>query len=177
MTAVTAPRSFLSTPRVGTVLLVRQFRFVAHGKGHGDADLIEACAGLLDADDPETAHSPARRRKSSATDLRSKCAISTRRWMSPGSVTERLSFFHGGVFARRARCPTAVATPAEGEDIEVVGNQPPARRWRPWRDGRIVDAKTIMLLQHLRLVELGNARCRAQRPTCAKRITEYARFN
>ena len=38
-----------------TVLLTRQFRFPAYVNGHPDGRLVEVAAGLLDADDPETA--------------------------------------------------------------------------------------------------------------------------
>src|SRR3954468_7249707 len=38
-----------------TVLLTRQFRLPAYLNGHPDGMLIEAPAGLLDGDDPETA--------------------------------------------------------------------------------------------------------------------------
>ena len=37
----------------GTILLVKQFRYPAYVTGHREP-LIEACAGLLDKDDPET---------------------------------------------------------------------------------------------------------------------------
>jgi hypothetical protein len=36
----------------GTVLLTRQFRFPTYVNGCADGMLIEACAGLLDGDDP-----------------------------------------------------------------------------------------------------------------------------
>ena len=38
-----------------TVLLTRQFRFPVYVNGHPDGMLVETAAGLLDADDPETA--------------------------------------------------------------------------------------------------------------------------
>ena len=53
MTAATARRSCPTIPDRGTVLLVRQFRMPAWLQGHAEP-LIEVCAGLLDADDPET---------------------------------------------------------------------------------------------------------------------------
>ena len=37
-----------------TVVLTRQFRFPTFVNGNADGMLIEACAGLLDRDDPET---------------------------------------------------------------------------------------------------------------------------
>src|SRR3954470_21053634 len=45
----------LYDPDRRSVLLTRQFRFPAYVNGHPDGMLVEAAAGLLDADDPETA--------------------------------------------------------------------------------------------------------------------------
>src|SRR5579863_5933966 len=74
-------------PTRGTVLLTRQFRFPAYVNGH-PAPLIEACAGLLDARDPETCI-----REETEEEIGCRLA-SVRRvmeaFMSPGSVTERL---------------------------------------------------------------------------------------
>ena len=136
-------------PARGTVLLVRQFRFVAHARGM-DADLIEACAGLLDADDPETA---IRREAEEELGyrLRSVRHLYTP-LMSPGSVTERLSFFTAE-YSPDDKVSDGGGHPAEGEDIEVVEISL-SEALAAVADGRIVDAKTIMLLQHLRLVEL-----------------------
>eukprot|EP01034_Spumella_vulgaris_P026817 gene26817-33458_t len=44
----------LFNPRRGTVVLTRQFRLPAFLNGCADGHLLEACAGLLDGDDPET---------------------------------------------------------------------------------------------------------------------------
>ena len=38
----------------GTVVLTRQFRFPTFVNGNDEGMLIEACAGLLDGDDPQT---------------------------------------------------------------------------------------------------------------------------
>ena len=45
----------LYEPRGRTVLLNRQFRYPAYVNEHPDGMFIEAAAGLLDEDDPETA--------------------------------------------------------------------------------------------------------------------------
>ena len=71
-----------------TLLLTRQFRFPAFVNGLADGMLLEACAGLLDCDDPEEA---IRREVEEETGFR----IGTPRklfelYMSPGSVTEKL---------------------------------------------------------------------------------------
>ncbi len=66
--------------------------------------------------------------------------------MSPGSVTEKLYFFIAEYSADDRRGDGG-GLAAEGEDIEVL-EWPLARALQAIREGEIVDAKTIMLLQH-----------------------------
>lgn len=131
-------------PERNTVLLVRQFRFPAYVTGHHEL-LIEACAGLLDADDPETA---IRREAEEELGyrLRDVRHIYTP-YMSPGSLTERLSFFTAD-YSPADRISEGGGHPDEAEDIEVL-EMPIDEALAAIRDGRIVDAKTIMLVQHL----------------------------
>ena len=70
--------------------------------------------------------------------------------MSPGSVTERPPLPRG------SRPPTVSRTAgaATSEDIEVL-EITLDEAMAQVRDGRIIDAKTIMLIQHLRLDMLG----------------------
>ncbi len=133
-----------------TVLLVRQFRYPAYVTGHPEP-LIEACAGLLDQNDPETAI-----RKEAEEELgyhlhgvRSLYAP----YMSPGSVTERLTFFIAD-YTPADRISDGGGAIEEGEDIEVL-EIALDEALAMIRDGRIIDAKTIMLLQHLKLELLG----------------------
>ena len=129
-----------------TVLLVRQFRYPAYVTGHPEP-LIEACAGLLDEHDPETAI-----RKEAEEELGYRLRDVRRLYtpyMSPGSVTERLTFFLAE-YTPADRISDGGGAAAEGEDIEVLEitlDEAVAQV----RDGAIVDAKTIMLIQHLRL--------------------------
>lgn len=129
-----------------TVLLTRQFRFPAFAVGHEEF-LIEACAGLLDADEPETA---IRREAEEELGyrLREVRHLYTP-FMSPGSLTERLSFFIAE-YTPDDRISDGGGHAEEGEDIEVL-EMPIDEALDAVRDGRIVDAKTIMLLQHLKL--------------------------
>lgn len=133
-------------PLRGTVLLVRQFRFPAYVTGHPEP-LLEACAGLLDADDPETA---IRREAEEELGyrLRDVRHLYTA-YTSPGSLTERLSFFTAD-YAPADRISDGGGHPDEGEDIEVI-EMPLDDALAATRDGRIVDVKTIMLIQHLKL--------------------------
>ena len=129
-----------------TVLLVRQFRFPAFVTGHAEP-LIEACAGLLDADDPETCI-----RKEASEELGYRLRDVRRLYapyMSPGSVTERLYFFLAD-YTLADRISDGGGSADEGEDIEVL-EMTLNDAFVAIGDQRIIDAKTIMLLQHLKL--------------------------
>jgi nudix-type nucleoside diphosphatase (YffH/AdpP family) len=129
-----------------TVLLVRQFRFPAFVVGHHEP-LLEACAGLLDEDDPETAI-----RREAEEELGYRLREVTHLYspfMSPGSLTERLSFFTA-TYSPGDRVSDGGGHVDEGEDIEVV-EMGLDDALAAIFDGRIADAKTIVLLQHLKL--------------------------
>jgi nudix-type nucleoside diphosphatase (YffH/AdpP family) len=133
-------------PGRSTVLLVRQFRYPAYVTGHREP-LIEACAGLLDENDPETAI-----RKEAEEELGYRLNRIERLfspYMSPGSVTERLWFFVAR-YSPADRISAGGGAPEEGEDIEVL-EMPLDEALAGIADGRIVDAKTIILIQHLKL--------------------------
>ena len=126
-----------------TVLLTRQFRYPVYVNGHPDGLLIEAAAGLLDDDAPEVA---VRR------EVEEELGVSVGEvqhvfdvFMSPGSVTERLHFF-AAPYRPVDRTTAGGGLEEEGEDIEVV-ELPFDEALDMIDDGRIADAKTIMLLQ------------------------------
>jgi len=126
-----------------TVLLTRQFRYPVYVNGHPDGLLVEAPAGLLDEDDPETAV-----RRETAEEVGVEVGHLTHvfdSYMSPGSVTERLHFFAAPYSAESMSGPGGGLVD-DGEDIEVV-ELPFDDALAMTRDGRISDAKTIMLLQ------------------------------
>src|SRR5919112_912550 len=133
-------------PRHGTVLLVRQFRLPAYVSGHPEP-LIEACAGLLDRDDPETC---IRREAQEELGYRLRDTEPVFRvFMSPGSVTERLMFFIAR-YSPDDRIGQGGGDAHEGEDIEVL--ELGLDEALAMVDcGEIIDGKTIMLLQHLKL--------------------------
>ncbi|MFH8758902.1 NUDIX domain-containing protein [Streptomyces atroolivaceus] len=127
----------------GLVLLTRQFRYPAYVNGHPDGMLIEAAAGLLDADDPSAAV-----RRESAEELGVTLGPLTRvldAYMSPGSVTECLHFF-AAPYTPADRTGDGGGLEEEGEDIEVI-ELPFVEALAMTRDGRIADGKTILLLQ------------------------------
>ncbi|MDR7230512.1 nudix-type nucleoside diphosphatase (YffH/AdpP family) [Caulobacter sp. BE264] len=132
-----------------TVLLVKQFRYPAFVNGHDDL-LIEAAAGLLDDAEPEV-----RIRAEVEEELGYRLGAVRKvfeAFMSPGSVTEILHFFIAEYDATM-RIGAGGGHPDEGEDIEVL-ELPIDQALAMIADGRIKDAKTIMLLQHLALCVL-----------------------
>ena len=74
-----------------TVILTRQFRLPTYINGNPTGMLIEACAGLLDNDNPEDC---IKRETEEETGYKiSKVEKVFEAYMSPGSVTEILYFF------------------------------------------------------------------------------------
>ncbi|WP_374382830.1 NUDIX domain-containing protein [Dongia sp.] len=136
----------LYDPAQGTVLLTRQFRFPAYVNGHAEP-LIEVCAGLLDAHDPETAIVKEAAEECGVTVTNPKRVFEC--FMSPGSVTERVTFFIAE-YSPLTRTGTGGGLIEEGEDIEVI-ELTLEDALAMVGDGRICDAKTIMLLQYAAL--------------------------
>ena len=129
-----------------TVVLTRQFRLPAYLAGHDDL-MIEAAAGMLDGDTPE------KRIRAEAEEEIGYRLGDVRKvfeaFMSPGSVTEKLHFFVAE-YEAAMRVGNGGGIAEEGEDIEVL-ELPIDSALAMIADGRIADAKTIMLLQYAAL--------------------------
>ena len=138
-------------PDRGTVLLVRQFRLPVY-LASGAETMLEACAGVLDED--EDAETCIRREAEEEMgcrlrNLKRLCAAYT----IPGCVTEKVTFFTAR-YSPADRISAGGGHPDEGEDIEVV-EMGLGDAFAATRDGRIIDAKTIVLVQALMLEESG----------------------
>ncbi|SDH69309.1 NUDIX domain-containing protein [Paraburkholderia phenazinium] len=132
-----------------TVILTRQFRLPAFVNGH-DGMMLEAAAGLLDNASPEER---IRAEAEEETGYRVRDVQKVfEAYMSPGSVTEKLHFFIAEYDAA-SRIGAGGGIEAEGEDLEVI-ELTLDEALTAVRHGEIVDAKTIMLLQHAALSEL-----------------------
>ena len=129
-----------------TVVLVRQFRYPAYVNGY-DGLMIEAAAGLLDDASPE-----ARIRVEAEEETGYRLGAVSKvfeAFMSPGAVTEKLHFFVAE-YEPAMRIGSGGGLADEGEDIEVL-ELPIDEALAMIADGRITDAKTIMLLQYAAL--------------------------
>lgn len=132
----------LYDPEARTLLLGRQFRFPAYVNGHPDGLLVETAGGLLDGDDPEEAI-----RREAAEELGVRIGELEHLFdlfMSPGSVTERVHFYAAPY--RPAEVAGGGGLPEEGEEIDAVV-VPYDDALAMIADGRIVDGKTVILLQ------------------------------
>jgi nudix-type nucleoside diphosphatase (YffH/AdpP family) len=129
-----------------SVVLVRQFRYPAYVNGYDDL-LIEAAAGVLDNEHPEVR---IRAEAEEETGYRlGEIKKIFEAFMSPGSVTERQHFFVAE-YQPDKRIGSGGGFAHEGEDIEVL-ELPIDSALAMIADGRIVDAKTIILLQYAAL--------------------------
>jgi nudix-type nucleoside diphosphatase (YffH/AdpP family) len=129
-----------------TVILVRQFRYPAFMAGEDDL-LIEAAAGLLDDISPEER---IRLEAEEETGYRLHDVHKVfDAFMSPGALTEKIHFFVAE-YEPHMRVSAGGGLADEGEEIEVL-ELGLDEALAMISDGRIVDAKTIMLLQHAAL--------------------------
>ncbi len=129
-----------------TVVLVRQFRYAVLVGGH-DELLIEVPAGLLDAASPEDCIRAEAEQEVGLRVRRPRAVFDA--FMSPGSLTERVYCFVAEYDASD-RVAAGGGLEHEGEDIEVL-ELPFDEAMAMVGDGRVRDAKTIMLLQYAAL--------------------------
>jgi GDP-mannose pyrophosphatase NudK len=133
-----------------TVILTRQFRLPSYVNGNKEGFLIEACAGLLDQDRPEEA---IRRETEEETGYRvDKVKKIFEAYMSPGSVSEMLYFFIAE-YSSSMKVNEGGGVEHEQEDIEVLEIRF-EKALTMIESGEIRDAKTIMLLQYMKIGEI-----------------------
>lgn len=132
-----------------TVILTRQFRMPTYLNGNENGMMIEACAGLLDADNPEDCI-----RKETQEETGYKIEEVEKIfevYMSPGSVTEILYFFVAK-YAKNQQVDEGGGANEE-EEIEVL-ELDFKNALEMVKTGEIKDAKTIMLLQYAQINQL-----------------------
>jgi GDP-mannose pyrophosphatase NudK len=129
-----------------TVILTRQFRMPTYLNGNPDGMLIEACAGLLDADNPEDCIKKETQEETGyqINDVEKVFEV----YMSPGSVTEILYFFVAK-YSKDQKLNDGGGVEDE-EEIDVL-ELDFKKALDMIKTGEIKDAKTIMLLQYVQI--------------------------
>lgn len=132
-----------------TVILTRQFRMPTFLNGNPDGMLIEACAGLLDADNPEDCIKKETQEETGFKIDEVEKIFEV--YMSPGSVTEILYFFVAK-YSKDQRINEGGGVEDE-EEIDVL-ELDFKKALTMMKTGEIKDAKTIMLLQYAQINQL-----------------------
>lgn len=133
-----------------TIILTRQFRLPTFVNGNETGMLIEACAGLLDREHPEDC---IKRETEEETGYKIRDVRKIfEAYMSPGSVTEILHFFIAE-YSKDMKVNEGGGAEDEEENIEVL-EMNIDEAMQMIEDGRIKDAKTIMLLQYVKLKKI-----------------------
>jgi GDP-mannose pyrophosphatase NudK len=133
-----------------TIILTRQFRLPTFINGNESGVLIEACAGLLDKDNPEDC---IKRETEEETGFKIKEVRKIfEAYMSPGSVTEILYFFIAE-YSSAMKVHDGGGLDHEEENIEVVEMNIDCAL-RMIESGEIKDGKTIMLLLYVKLHQI-----------------------
>jgi nudix-type nucleoside diphosphatase (YffH/AdpP family) len=138
--------ALLHDPERDTILLVRQYRLPAHLNDHPDGMLLELPAGLIDAE--EDAVEAIRRELveevgHDVTDLRRLWTL----YMSPGSVTEHVTFFVG-TYGAHTRVGAGGGAADEHELVDLV-ELTVEDALTMVVAGEIADAKTVLAIEHL----------------------------
>lgn len=129
------------------VLLVRQLRIAA--KLNGDIPfLVEICAGMIDEGDAPAETIIKEAEQELGYRLHGVAKI-FELYMSPGASAEKLHLFIAD-YSPADRIAPGGGRPEEGEQIRIL-ELPIDEAWKMVENGRIIDAKTILMLQHLRL--------------------------
>lgn len=133
-----------------TVILIRQFRLPTYLNGNKTGMIIEACAGLLEEENPEECIKRETEEETGYTLTEVRKVFES--YMSPGSVTEIIHFFVGE-YSKEMKTSDGGGLDSEHENIDVL-ELPFEKALEMISTGEIKDAKTIMLLQYAKINNL-----------------------
>jgi GDP-mannose pyrophosphatase NudK len=128
-----------------TFLLTKQFRIASFLNGNSTGYLTEACAGLIDdGESPEeTAKREVREELGYEIDNLVKAGAV---YTSAGGITEYVHLFLAP-YTNKQKTSAGGGLPEEGEEIDAL-EVPFSVARQMLKDGKINDAKTVMLLQY-----------------------------
>lgn len=133
-----------------TIILVKQFRMPTYINENKSGMMIEACAGVLDGDNPLTCIIKETEEETGYQIKNVKKVFES--YMSPGAVTEVLHFFIAE-YDEQMKVSDGGGLDTEHEDIEIL-ELSFAKAIQMINTGEIKDAKTIMLLQYAQINKL-----------------------
>lgn len=140
----------LYNPAAKTVILTRQFRMPTYLNGNPCGMLIEGVAGKLDGESP--AACIIRETEEEVGYQISRPTKVFELYLSPGAVTERLHFFIAE-YTSAQKTTAGGGLTSESEEIEILEMKMDDALEKV-RLGEIKDAKTVILLQYLRLNQI-----------------------
>lgn len=133
-----------------TVLLTRQFRLPTYLNGNPNGMLIEACAGTLDEDNPKDCIIRETREETGYHIEDAEKVFEV--YVSPGAVTE-LMHLYIAEYSPEMKLSKGGGLEEENENIENV-ELPFSEALEMVKNGKIRDAKTILLLQYVQINNL-----------------------
>lgn len=134
-----------------TVVLTKQLRLPTYLNGNKDGMLIECCAGMMD--EGETAEVCIRREAWEETGYKlQEVQKIYEAYLSPASVTEYTTFFIAP-YTPAMKVSEGGGLKDENEKIEVL-EMPFDKAFEMVANGSVRDAKTILLLQYMRMTGL-----------------------
>ena len=132
------------------VVLTKQFRMPTYLNGNSDGMMIEVCAGLLDGDDPITCIMKEAEEETGYKIQNASKVLEV--YYTPGAVTEIIHYFVAE-YNSKMKVSSGGGKAEETEEIEVLEidfNQ----ALLMIEEGKINDAKTIILLQYAKIHNL-----------------------
>jgi GDP-mannose pyrophosphatase NudK len=136
----------LYNPSEKSVILTSQFRIPTYLNGNSSGLMIEACAGKLDENEDPLECVIRESMEETGYEVKNPKKV-FEVYMSPGSVTEKIHFYIAEV-DKGSRKNSGGGLITEQENIDVI-EIPLREALSMIQNGKIMDGKTIMLLQHL----------------------------
>lgn len=135
-----------------TVILTKQFRVSTFLNGNDSGFVLEACAGMLDNDQPEACII---REIEEETGYKVDAVTKIfKAYSSPGALTEILHYFTAE-YTDDMKVSDGGGLDSEHEDIEVL-EIPFTEALQMIKTGQLVDIKTICLLQYAQINKIFN---------------------
>jgi GDP-mannose pyrophosphatase NudK len=144
-----AVAALLYNPEARQVLLTRQFRLPAYLNGHASGFLMEACAGLVEEGEQEDDTMLREIREEMGYEVTGITKVH-KAYSSAGALTECIHLYLAP-FHPSQKKNDGGGLKSEGEDIELV-ELSYDEAFEMLARGSFEDAKTIILLQHLRMM-------------------------